>query len=102
MITRVVNIRQEPYDVFIGRPSKWGNPFKLGTDGDRDEVIKKYEEWILGEGIYLLKDLESLRGKRLGCYCKPLACHGDILVALLEETEIDTQAEILQKREYDV
>lgn len=84
MKTRVVNIRKEPYDFYIGRPSKWGNPFIIGKDGSRKEVIHKYKEWILGEGIYLLKDLWLMKGKRLGCYCAPLPCHGDVLVEIIE------------------
>ncbi len=83
MITRVVNIRKEDCDVFIGRPGKWGNPFIIGKDGNRQEVIEKYRKWILLEGIYKLKDLHELKGKRLGCYCAPLPCHGDVLIELL-------------------
>jgi len=50
-------------------------------------VIKKYRKWITqGEGKHLLKDLHELKGKRLGCWCKPLPCHGDILVGLAERT----------------
>jgi hypothetical protein len=83
--TRVVNIRKEPYDVYIGRPGKWGNCFIIGKDGTRAEVIVKYKNWITTEGSYLLKDMDELSGKRLGCYCAPLACHGDVLVWLVEE-----------------
>lgn len=43
---RVVHCKKEPYDVYIGRPSKWGNPFVIGKDGTREEVIAKYAEWI--------------------------------------------------------
>lgn len=85
MQTRVVNIRKEPYDVYIGRPGKWGNPFLIGIDGNREEVVALYKTWILGEGIYKLKDLHELDGKRLGCYCAPLPCHGDVLIELLGE-----------------
>ena len=44
--TTVVHCKREPYDVYIGRPGPWGNPFEIGTDGTREEVIAKYEEWI--------------------------------------------------------
>ena len=81
MNTVVVHIR-EPHDVYIGRPSKWGNPFYLGIDGNRAEVIAKYREWISKQPL-LLADLEELRDKRLGCYCAPQSCHGDVLVELL-------------------
>ena len=79
MKTRVVNRYKEPYDVYIGRPSKWGNPFSIGKDGTREEVIEKYERYLMGK-VELLTSLHELRGKVLGCWCKPLACHGDVLV----------------------
>jgi hypothetical protein len=45
-MTTVANKYYQNYDVYIGRGSKWGNPFVIGKDGDRDEVIAKYREWI--------------------------------------------------------
>ena len=83
MACRVVNLRQERFDVYIGRGSKWGNKFVIGRDGDRAEVIRKYREWILNNE-YLLSCLAELKDKVLGCYCKPLPCHGDVLVELVE------------------
>jgi len=83
-LTRVVNIRKEEYDVFIGRPSKWGNPYVIGRDGSREEVIEKYKEYLLRQPR-LLRDLPELKGKRIGCYCSPLPCHGDVLVLLYTE-----------------
>lgn len=85
-MTIVVNKYRSNYDVYIGRGSKWGNPFVIGQDGSRDEVIEKYHEWILTQPQ--IKDLEELRGKRLGCFCKPNRCHGDILVELLNDLEV--------------
>jgi hypothetical protein len=87
-MTRVVHCKKEPYDVYIGRPSKWGNPFKIGKDGTREEVIEKYREYILSKPE-LLKDLSELKGKILGCWCKPKACHGDVLVELLNENSTE-------------
>ena len=84
MLTKVVNIRRQKYDVYIGRGSKWGNPFVIGQDGNRDEVIAKYEEYIKAKPE-LLKCLGELKGRTLGCYCKPLPCHGDVLVKLVEQ-----------------
>lgn len=81
---KVVNLRKEKYDVYIGRGSKWGNKFVIGRDGNREEVIRKYREWILKNND-LLNSLEELKGKRLGCFCKPKACHGDVLVELVEK-----------------
>jgi len=84
--TRVVHCKKEAYDVYIGRPSVWGNPFHVGEDGTREEVIEKYREWVQ-EQPYLMDKLHTLRGKTLGCWCKPKACHGDVLVELIEEEE---------------
>ena len=83
---RVVNRRQEPFDVYIGRGSLWGNPFIIGADGSRQEVIEKFRYWITYDQPYLLSRLSELKGKVLGCYCSPLPCHGDVLVSMLEET----------------
>jgi len=77
-----VNSKTEQYDVFIGRPSKWGNPFRIGNDGTRKEVMQKYREWIVFQED-LINDMDELSGKRLGCFCKPKACHGDILAELV-------------------
>lgn len=89
-MTKVVNVNSEPYGVYIGRPSIWGNPYshKEGTlaiykTKTRKESIEKYKEYLLNNEE-LLKRLPELKGKVLGCHCKPLPCHGDILVDLLE------------------
>lgn len=80
---RVVNCTTAPYERFIGRPTKWGNPFELGRDGGRVEVIRCYRQWMLApEQRWLRVELLGLRDLVLGCYCKPLACHGDVLVEL--------------------
>lgn len=69
--------RTAPHDaVFIGRGSPWGNPFVIGQHGTRSEVIERY----LNETMPTL-DLAPLRGKHLVCFCKPQACHGDLLLA---------------------
>lgn len=83
MKTKVVHCKKEKFDVYIGRHSKWGNPFTIGKDRTREEVIEKYKKWILKQP-QLLKDLKELKGKTLGCWCKPKKCHGDILVGLIE------------------
>ena len=82
MKARVVHCKRESYDVYIGRPSKWGNPFQLGPDGSREEVIEKYMEW-LENNPELLQDIYELKGKVLGCWCKPKPCHGDVLVDIV-------------------
>ena len=81
--TTVVNCNKTEFDVYIGRPSKWGNPFTIGIDGTRNEVIMKYKKYILSDKE-LLNSLHELKGKRLGCHCYPKSCHGDVLVDLIE------------------
>jgi len=88
-MTKVVHCKREKYDIYIGRPSKWGNPFTIGKDGTRDQVIEKYEKYIL-ENKKLLNALPELKGKTLGCWCKPKACHGDILVKLVDHSVFTT------------
>lgn len=85
MSTVVVNLRHEPYDVYIGRGSIWGNPYHIGRDGSREEVIEKYKEYLHKQRPELLGMVFELRGKRLGCYCKPQACHGDYLAELADK-----------------
>lgn len=85
-MTRVVNIHQEDCDVIITRPSKWGNPYEIGRDGDRETVIAKYEQHVRATPA-LLNALWELEGMRLGCCCKPKLCHGDVLVQLLREQQ---------------
>jgi|SRR3989304_8502930 len=91
---KLVNITYETdsdYDVYIGRDSKWGNPFYIKKDrsgceieGSREDVIKSYEQWIRKQK-YLIDSLHELRDKKLGCFCYPLPCHGDVLIKLIEE-----------------
>lgn len=83
----VVHCQKQDYDVYIGRGkcpktgkfSRWANPFKIGPDGDRDQVIEKYEIYLNSRPELLTRIVEDLRDKVLGCYCNPLPCHGDIL-----------------------
>lgn len=75
----MVHCKKEPYDVYIGRPGKWQNPFVIGKDGDREEVIKKFEKYVLSSPD-LLSSLSEIRGKILACWCSPKACHGDVLL----------------------
>jgi hypothetical protein len=70
-----------PKAVYIGRPSKWGNPFIIGQDGDRAEVIRKHAAWVLTQP-HLMAALPELKGKDLICFCSPEACHGDTLLRL--------------------
>ncbi len=80
----VVHCKMAPFDVYIGRPSKWGNPFIVGRDGDRQEVIEKYGGWIINQPE-LMRALPELQNKVLGCWCWPKKCHGQVLVELVAE-----------------
>ena len=66
--------------VYVGRPSKWGNPFRVEVYG-RSEAIVRYENFLLNSE--LLNDLDELYNKQIVCHCYPLACHGDILLKYL-------------------
>lgn len=92
MKSKVVNKKHEGYDVYIGRPSKWGNPFKIGMEYKgrtlaRKDAIAAHEDWFLysDEGNKLQQDLHELAGKVLGCWCKPWPCHGDTLIECMKE-----------------
>lgn len=83
-VSAVVHCKKQPFDVYIGRPSKWGNPFAMIRDSDRPRVIREYEAWIRNQPE-LMSSMHELKGKTLGCWCHPKPCHGDILVKLLRE-----------------
>lgn len=81
---RVVHCKRAAYDVYIGRGSIWGNPFVIGRDGTREQVIQLYYDYLLSNE-YLLARIGDLKGKVLGCWCAPLACHGDVLIEVLNK-----------------
>lgn len=74
---------------FPKRASLWANPFKVDKIGEgRETAIEQYENYIrakLESGEITVEELMKLEGKNLGCWCKPNACHGDVLVKLLHE-----------------
>ena len=74
------------WSVYIGRPSLWGNPFIIGKDGSRDEVIEKYRVWIYNQPDLIKKSKMQLKGKNLVCFCSPLPCHGHILRDIANES----------------
>lgn len=86
----VLNIRRDriPKDaVYIGRPSKWGNPFVVGPCGNREEVIEQYRKWITLRPELIAAARRELRGKDLVCFCSPKPCHGDVLLKIANEDE---------------
>lgn len=90
---KVVHCKKEKYDVYIGRPSKWGNPYshKEGTiakykTNTRREAIDSFRAYIMhGKGKHLLNDLDELEGKICGCWCHPKPCHGHVLQEIIKE-----------------
>jgi hypothetical protein len=66
--------------VYIGRGSKWGNPFIIGKYGTRKQVIEKYKKFLYSKPKLLEDVKKELKGKDLVCYCAPLSCHGDVLL----------------------
>jgi hypothetical protein len=95
---RVIHWRDRekaPGVVYVGRAvprlgltgSPFANPFKIGPDGGRSDVIQRYRSWILGRPD-LLGRLHELRGRPLACWCAPEACHADVIAALVDADEI--------------
>ena len=88
----VVHCKREPYDVLIDRSTIWGNPFshKLGTRAKflvdtRDEAIAQFDVWVRARPEFVAFVKQELRGKVLGCWCSPKACHGDVLARIANE-----------------
>ena len=80
--------------IYVGRPTKWGNPFVIGRDGDRDEVIAKYEAWLTSQPS-LMAALSELRGHDLVCWCSPDACHADVLIRLANQPDDEPDPEVV-------
>ena len=73
--------------VYVGRPTKWGNPYRIGKDGTREQIIAKYRAWLPMSGL----DVRELKGKCLVCWCYPLPCHADVLLELANALEQGAQ-----------
>lgn len=90
-MTRVVNRRKAPFDVYIGRPGPWGNPFSHmpGTlakfkVSSREEAVSRFREWFLAQPELIARARRELKGKVLGCWCKPSLCHGDVIAEIVD------------------
>lgn len=83
----VVHCKRSAYHVYIGRPGPWGNPFVIGKDGDRIQVIEKFRAWFFAPEQQKLRERakQELKGKVLACWCAPLACHGHIISKFVNE-----------------
>lgn len=92
-MTTVVNkrtARPREGDVYIGRPTIFGNPFEVGRDGTREEVLEKFKQYFLkrlAQDSAFRQAVRALRGKRLVCWCVPLPCHGQIIAEYLDDEE---------------
>ena len=85
-MTKVVNKYRDKYDVYIGRPSIFGNPFSVKEYG-REGCIARYKEYFykrIKEDVKFKEAVLKLKDKTLGCFCKPLACHGDVIKEYLD------------------
>lgn len=79
-----------PDAIYVGRPTKWGNPFAIrtraGITKERERVMAAYEEWIFKQPDEFFETIKrELRGHDLVCYCAPKVCHADILLAIANE-----------------
>lgn len=86
--TVIVNLKHEQCDIRCDRSSLYGNPYRIGRDGTREEVIEKYKKYFydkIERNHDFRKSVLYLKGKILGCYCKPLNCHCDIIVEYLDK-----------------
>ena len=87
-MTRVVNKNKEKYDVYVGRPSIFGNPYILKDESERDLVIARYKKYFYNrletDSEFKEKILE-LKNKTLGCFCSPRKCHGDVIKEYLDK-----------------
>ena len=80
-----VNLRNlNSHELYVGRPTFWGNPFYIGRDGTREEVIERYRNLLLCNPL-MLERVKELKGKDLVCWCAPKPCHADILLELANE-----------------
>lgn len=95
--TFVVNLRRAAYDVYIGRAGQgkdgfFGNPFPMKTEADRAQVMAQYLEYFarrLQTDTHFRTRVLELRGKTLGRFCKPAACHGDVIAFYLNNLSED-------------
>ena len=73
--------------VYVGRGSDWGNPFRIGYDGTRAEVINKFRTYALQRLVRDRNWLIPLKGRDLVCHCAPKPCHADVIIELLNDQQ---------------
>ena len=76
--------RQDPSTpkdaVYVGRPTIYGNPFRVGRDGTREEVIELYRQHLENSPQLVAQIRQGCRGRDVSCWCAPLPCHGDVIL----------------------
>jgi hypothetical protein len=101
-MTRVVHCKREAYDVYIGRPGPWGNPFRIGVDGSRERIIELFEQWVTTSNdpnaVWIREHVAYLGGKVLGCWCSPQPCHGDVLARMAWRLDTGKLARPIKRR----
>lgn len=84
----VVHCKRDKFDVLIDRSTRWGNPFVIGRDGTREEVIHLFKMWVTtsqdAKAAWIRRNVHTLYGQVLGCWCAPQSCHGGPLHELAE------------------
>jgi hypothetical protein len=87
MKTTVTHVK-EPHDIYVGRPSKYGNPFVKGVDGNRTEVIAKHRAWVHTQPELIAAIKAELKGKVIACWCHPKSCHADVLAEIANDDDL--------------
>jgi hypothetical protein len=94
---RVVHLKRERFDARIDRTTVWGNPYYISDERTREDVIKLYVRHLLAHPELIERARTELRGKVLGCWCKPEACHGDVLVIVANARSYREAIQVLEK-----
>lgn len=81
-LKRVKGWRLPPNSIVVSRPSKWGNPFKIGKEFNVWQAVDKYREWLHARTAFQWEIKRELKGKNLACWCKASPCHADVLLEI--------------------
>ncbi len=82
---RVVHCKKEPFSVYIGRPSRLGNPFIIGKDGTREQVVIKFKHYAVNSPVIRRMIMELKEDDVLGCFCHPEDCHGNAIMEIWKD-----------------
>lgn len=83
-VAKIGTVKASPNNVFIGRPSFWGNRYIIGIHGTREECVEKHKRDVLADPQLIERIKRELKGKTLICFCTPRLCHGDTLAQIAE------------------